>query len=302
MHDFLMSLISWGTEAIVWVQGFRTPVLDGFFRAVTFLGEEEFYFLILPLLYWVFNKHLSARLAYVLLPSVYLNNWLKDLFSTPRPDPARVARLVEETTDAFPSGHTQNSTVLFGFLAAPFRRWLLWVLSALLIIGVALSRVYLGIHYPQDTLGGFIFGTATLLLFLWLEKPVSVWLGQRTLAVQLGLAALVPIFLAMLHPIDGCITPMITLAGFGVANLLERRWIRFRVDGPWRQRTLRFLVGIALTAIAYFGLDAVFPEGLLFQVVRYGCVSLTVGLIAPWVFVKAGLAAPEEEKAPEALT
>ena len=201
-----------------------------------------------------------------------------------------MTRLVEETTFAFPSGHTQNSTVLWGFLAARVRRWFFWVLSALLIVGIALSRVYLGVHYPQDLVGGFLFGVVYLLLFLWLEKPVGAWIGGRTVAVQVGLAVLAPALLVLLNPTEGATSSMASLAGFGVAYALEERWLRFDVGGLWWRRALRFVVGFVLVLIAYLGLKLVFPPGVVFRFVRYGCVGLTVGLIAPWVFVRVGLA------------
>lgn len=300
MHEFLMSLIPWGTEAIAWVQGFRSSALDSFFKAVTFLGEEEFYLMLLLFLYWVVNKSLGTRLVFAFLPGAYLNNWLKGVFFTPRPDVAHVARLVEEASYAFPSGHTQNSTVLFGFLAAHVRRWFAWVLGALLIVAVAFSRVYLGVHYPQDLLGGFFFGVVYLLLFLWLEKPVSAWISVQTLIVQLSLALLVPIFLIFLNPTEGAITPAATLAGFGVAYILEGKWLRFETGGLWWERALRFVVGLVLVMIAYVGLKVVFPAGLVFRFVRYGCVGLTAGLFAPWIFVKTGLAASGKEGVAEA--
>ena len=293
MHEFLMSLISWGTDVIVWVQGFRTPALDSFFKVVTFLGQQEFYLVVLPFIYWVVNRSLGSRLAFVFLPGAYLNNWLKDLFFTPRPDPGIVDRLVEETSYAFPSGHAQNSTVLFGFLAAHVRRWSIWLLSVLLVVGVALSRVYLGVHYPQDVLGGFLLGAVYLLIYLWLEKPVGAWIAGRTLAVRLGLAFAVPSLLVLLHPAEDTTTPMATLAGFAVACVLEREWIRFEVSGLWWKRMVRFVVGLMLTMIAYLGLNVVFPAGLFYRFVRYGCVGLTAALIAPWVFVKTGLAMSE---------
>jgi len=298
MHDFLMSLIPWGTDAVVWVQGFRTPTLDSFFKAVTFMGQQEFYLLLLPFIYWVMDKSLGLRLAFALLPGVYLNGCLKGLFFTPRPDPARVAWLVVETTYAFPSGHAQNSTVLFGFLAAHARRWLTWVLGALLIGSIALSRIYLGVHHPQDALGGLFFGAVYLLLFFWLEKPVSVWFRRQSLPVRLGLF-LAPIPLLLVHPTKDAVAAMASLAGLGVASVLEGERIRFDVGGPWWQRALRFLAGMVLALVAYLGLRAIFPEGLFFRALRYACVALTVGLLAPWVFVKTGLAASAEESMSE---
>ncbi|UCC63796.1 MAG: phosphatase PAP2 family protein [Anaerolineae bacterium] len=296
MHDFLMSLIPWGTEAIVWVQHFRTPALDSFFKALTFLGEEEFYLILMPLIYWVVDKSLGVRLVFAFLPGAYLTNWLKDLFFIPRPDPARVARLVEETTYAFPSGHAQNSTALFGFLAVHICRWFTWALATLLILGVALSRVYLGVHYPQDVVGGFVVGTIWLLLFLRLEKPARAWIGARSLAVRLSLAFLVPTLLVLLHPTQDTTTPMAALAGISVAYVLEKEWIGFKTDGPWWKRALRFVVGLVLVIIAYVGLKVILPEGLLFRYVRCSCGGLTAGLIAPWVFVRTKLATSEGGK------
>jgi membrane-associated phospholipid phosphatase len=293
MHEFLMSLISWGTDATVWVQGFCTPALDIFFKAVTFLGEEEFYILALSFIYWLINKPLGIRLAFASLFGVYLNNGLKDLFYTPRPDPVRVDWLVEETTYAFPSGHAQNSTVLFGFSAAHIRRWLVWLLTVLLVFTIALSRVYLGVHYPQDLVGGFLIGAVYLALFLWLEKPVGVWMGRQTLAVRLGLAFLVPTLLVLLHPTESTTSPMAALAGFGVACVLEAKWICFEAGGLWPQRALRFVVGMVLTVFVFVGLREVLPEGLVYTFARYGGTGLTAGLLAPWVFVKTGLAATQ---------
>jgi membrane-associated phospholipid phosphatase len=296
VHEFLMSLIPWGTEAVVWVQQFRTPALDSFFKALTFLGDEEFYLLLLPLIYWVINKSLGIRLIFAFLPGAYLNNWLKDLFSIPRPSLAHVTRLVEETTYAFPSGHAQNSTLLFGFLAAHARRWLAWALGVLLIVGVALSRIYLGVHYPHDALGGLFIGAIWLFLSLWLEEPLSTWFSAQPLAVRLSLAFSVPTLLVLLHPTQDTTTPMATMAGIGLACVLEGEWVGFQVGGLWWKRVLRFAVGLVLVVIAYVGLRVVLPGGLLCRFIRYSCVGLVGGLIVPWVFVKANLATSEGGK------
>jgi len=86
MSEFLISLIPWGTEVILWVQSFSNPFLDTLLTAATLLGEEEFYLIFLPLIYWCFNKRTGIRLAYAFLLSSYLNLFIKDLFGIPRPD------------------------------------------------------------------------------------------------------------------------------------------------------------------------------------------------------------------------
>jgi len=301
MHEFLMSLLPWGTELIIRVQEFRTPLLDGFFKALTFLGEEEFYLLVMFVLYWIVNKPLGVRLTFLLLPGAYLNSCLKALFYTPRPDPAHVARLVEETSYAFPSGHAQNSAALLGFVMLWARRGFVWLLGLLLLAGIAFSRIYLGVHYPQDVIGGFLFGVVYLLLFLWLEKPVGAWLGRQTLPVRLGLAVLLPIGLVLLNPTEGATTPAAMMTGFGVGHTLQERWLRFETGGLWWKRVLRFLVGLVLVMSVYLGFKAILPAGLLFRFVRYVCVGLMIALGAPWVFLKTGLAASSKAEGAEAV-
>ncbi|MEA3459879.1 MAG: phosphatase PAP2 family protein, partial [Chloroflexota bacterium] len=158
MGQLLRSLIPWGTEAIVWVQSFRSGFLDVFFQGVTFLGEENFYLLFLPLIYWCVDKRVGIGLAYISLSSIYLNSVLKPIFRIPRPSDPRIAVLWEANDPSFPSGHAQNAVANWGLLATQFRRRAFVALVALLILLIAFSRLYLGVHYPQDLMGGLLVG------------------------------------------------------------------------------------------------------------------------------------------------
>ncbi|MEJ2556298.1 MAG: phospholipid phosphatase, partial [Anaerolineae bacterium] len=75
----------WGVAVIIAIQAIHTPMMDAFFNIVTSLGSEEFYLLLLPLLYWCIDKRLAQRLAYLFLFSAYSNAGLKDFFQHPRP-------------------------------------------------------------------------------------------------------------------------------------------------------------------------------------------------------------------------
>jgi undecaprenyl-diphosphatase len=86
-----------------------------------------------------------------------------------RPRPALYPLLVElPLSDAFPSAHTAQATAFFIVLAVIVRRnapeWAatVAVLSALAILGVALSRIYLQVHFPSDVLGGFVLAVVWL--------------------------------------------------------------------------------------------------------------------------------------------
>jgi membrane-associated phospholipid phosphatase len=296
MSEFLMSLIPWGTEVILWVQSFGNPFLDKLFTAATFLGEEEFYLIFLPLVYWCFNKRIGARLAYAVLLSTYLNLFLKDLFGIPRPDDPRIRILREETTPSFPSNHAQGAMVTWGYLATEWQNKIFWMIAIVLIFLNALSRVYLGVHFPQDQVGGIAIGVLYLLAFNWITAKWGGALAEFPLAIKSILAVLLPIALLIVHPTEDTAMTMGALTGMGLGFLLEGKFVGFSADGLWWRRVLRFLLGLILVIVFYLGLKVVFPTevtpslALAWRALRYGIVGVVGTFVAPWIFVKTDLA------------
>jgi hypothetical protein len=80
-----MEVFTWGIEFNVWLQTFSNPFLDALFKAITFMGNEEFYLILLPLVYWCFDKRIGVRLTFLYLLGAYINTGLKDLFGAPLP-------------------------------------------------------------------------------------------------------------------------------------------------------------------------------------------------------------------------
>ncbi len=126
---------------------------------------------------WADALFLSAAL---LGPAVNLA--LKELAARPRPDAALA--LVEETGYAFPSGHAVFAAVFFGALIILLGRWryldgrLALRLTAqgallLLLLGVGASRVWLGVHWPSDVIGGFLFGALCLAALVAIRRMVE---------------------------------------------------------------------------------------------------------------------------------
>lgn len=104
---------------------------------------------------------------------------LKLIVARARPD--LLDPTIVETGFSFPSGHTANATVAYGILAwlvgriaaAPTVRALAWALAAAVAIGVGLSRVWLGVHYPSDVVAGWMLGIAVVALVATLNPPAS---------------------------------------------------------------------------------------------------------------------------------
>ncbi len=285
----------WGLELIRTIQLVHGPALDAIFEAITFLGEEEFFIMLLPLVFWCVDFAVGVRLAFAFLLSVYANTGLKYLFAHPRPfelDPA--VKLHDAEGYGLPSGHSQSAVVVWGIIAAGFRKTWLWVIAIALTVLIGFSRIYLGVHFPTDVLSGWAVGAVFLAACLALEPRFTAWLKQAGLAVQLALAVVVPLALLLLHPNKDTGSSMAVLMGMGAGVALTRQVAPFSADGPLWQRAARFLVGVIGLLVLYIGLTFVFPaegESLYFvmRVVRYALVGLWAGLGAPWVFRKLRL-------------
>ena len=291
------SILNWGVDVILWLQRF-SPALDWPFRIFTFMGEEQFFLILLPLIYWCLDRRTGARLTVLFLICAYTNAVAKTLAAQPRPFEydSRVRQLTAAGGGGLPSGHTQAATVIWGYLAYTFRRPWVWALSAALLVLIPLSRIYLGVHFPTDVLGGYVLGAVLLLLYIWLEPGAERWLEGRGLAWQLGLAVVVPLLMAILFFTDDGVTEGAALMGMGVGFVLERRWVGFDAGGVWWKRVLRFLLGVVVLFGLWMGLRVAFAgfgeatTALLLRFVRYGLVGLWGGLGAPWAFVRLGLA------------
>ena len=123
------------------------------------------------LIIFIKNKKIKLSLMINLIGVTIINNLFKVIIARPRPD---INRLVDETGYSFPSGHAITSMVFYGYLIYLIYKYVdnrkikipLMIFLILLIPIIGLSRIYLGVHYTSDVLGGFLLGTVYLILFI----------------------------------------------------------------------------------------------------------------------------------------
>ena len=293
----------------------------------SFLGSENFFLIVLPLVYWCLDARLGMQLGVMLLASNGLNGLFKMAMHGPRPYwmSTEVKGLASETGFGVPSGHSETAAGMWGIAAARISRTWAWVAAVIVVLLIGLSRIYLGVHFLHDVLLGWLLGGLTLWAFIKLWDPIvarlkKISMGRQILlafAVSLGmilLAALI-VFLSRNFVIpeawianatrdgggapnpfsmEGIVTSMGTLFGLlaGIAWLAPRGG--YRASGPAWKRALRYVVGLVGVAVFYIGLKMVFPDGedlvaLVFRYVRYMLVGAWTSAGAPWVFSKIGL-------------
>ena len=295
----------WGLEVILWFQSWRTPLLETFYLIFHFLGSQEFFLLFLPLVYWCVDAAIGRRLTALFLLANWSNSWLKDLWHRPRPFTVspEVNNVVDEYSYGIPSGHAQNATVLWGGAALSAQRRWVTVAVIVFVLLTAISRMGLGVHYPQDVIAGLLIGLVWLGLYAWLEPRLSVWLGKIGLWQQIGLAVTVTAILLSIFPLvltkatsatmDDAVTSVAAFLGMGIGFALETRYVHFNARGVWWKRAIRYVIGIAGLAILRYGLGALFDSlepGWVFRLIRYGLIGLWAAWGAPVMFVKMKLA------------
>lgn len=321
--------LSWGIPINVWLQHLGSW-LTAPMKFFTFLGTEEFFMLIMPAVLWCFDVGLGLRLALILLTSDALNGTLKLAFGWPRPYwvSDKVRALSTETSFGLPSGHAQTALALWGRMAAAIRRRWVYALLGLVIFLISISRLYLGVHFPSDTLMGWLVAGVLLWAFLRFDVPVRRWLARLAAGRQIVLAFVVSLILLgiqfaafnstadrsipvdwaqraaaaapgsePIHPrtLEGAVSGSGMMFGVGAGGALLLAWGRFNPKGQTWKRAGRFILGLAGVLALWMGLRLVFPDGetalaLLLRYVRYAAVGLWAVYGAPRVFAWLRLA------------
>jgi membrane-associated phospholipid phosphatase len=298
----------------------RTPLLTHLMRAATFFGSADAYILIILLLYVLWDKRLAIRLSVLVLLTMSVNDILKMFIRNPRPfvlqgtyqqkwavSPAQANALAAEYST--PSGHAMGSSAFYTYLRAGLRSRMLRAALVILILLIGFSRPYLGVHYVEDILLGWLCGLSLAALAVrFAESLTSFWRSfshtqQIALAVAGGLALILIFQLINGWQLDEAPRALIGYAGFlagiAIACPLEARTVRFdpRSSGP-AAKLLRLALSAALIFAVLLASEAIFPliggrlslAGFCVQYLRYVAVGVTVVYLAPLLFTRLRLA------------
>ena len=260
-------------EILIALQDFRNGIgafLAEFLAKMTFLCELNTVLVILAVVYWCISKDFGAYLLMGWSGSRIANGFMKVTACAYRPW-IRDARIVPygnaietATGYSFPSGHTMNAAAVFGGVAVrkDMPRVLRTVLGSAVAL-VAFSRVYLGVHTPQDVLAGIAAG----LLVMWLTTKLMRWIDAHPdkawtiVLIGVGLAAAVAAYAALKpYPADFDAEGKLLADGAKMANdtfkavgwcaafligwALERKCVGFSTEVSVRTRVVRFVTGL----------------------------------------------------------
>ena len=156
-----------------------SPLLTNIVKEITYIGDPAIVmtFCLLLIVIPKSRKTIALPVSITVILSTILNIALKNLFTRERPN---ILRLINETSYSFPSGHAMINASLymmlilfiFKFIKNTPRKLTLSALCMMLTIAIGFSRIYLGVHYAGDVLGGWLIGVALSVLIY------SIWNGK----------------------------------------------------------------------------------------------------------------------------
>lgn len=260
-------------EILLALQNFRNgagALFTEFFAKMTFLGELNTAMVIMAVIYWCVNKDLGSYMLMGWSGNRLVNGFLKITACAYRPwirDPRIVPygnSMTTATGYSFPSGHTMNASTAYG--AGIVRKDMpaaLRIALGLVLTLVAISRMFVGVHTPQDVLVGSVSG----LLVMWLIYRLMQWIAAHpgkdlmVAAVGILLAVLLAVYAALKpYPrdfdaegkllVDGAKMANDTFKGVGwciaflVGWILERRYVCFSTEVPLEKKLTRLVIGL----------------------------------------------------------
>ncbi|MFA5698947.1 MAG: phosphatase PAP2 family protein [Sphaerochaeta sp.] len=274
------------------------PFLDTLANGASFLGEETFVIAIVLLVFWNISKQKGFTLYVNVLASVFVMGVLKAIVRAPRPfvvlEDIAGKRITTATGYSFPSGHTTTAASFYTTLALLLKKRAFSIIGAILIVLVGISRLYLGVHWPNDVFGGLVIGvTFSFILYRWVTQMYEDRVKVIRFCVRYGLIATVAALVLSLLLHSSLIDPVafndllktLALAGGGLIGFaLEEQFVHYTAKGSLIKKTLRYIIGMAVV-IGIIASKGLFPESVyaLSSFVRYTLVGLWATYLFPLI-------------------
>lgn len=290
------------------LEGIRNPFFDWFFSLITLIGDETVFLVIALVVFWCVSKRDGYYLLFVGFFGQIINNFLKLIFRIPRPFVIdKTLTTVGNVEDralgySFPSGHTQNIAGTLGTVHAKTKRLWVKITCIVIIVLVAFSRMYLGVHTPLDVIVSLGIALVLVLALYPMFKTEErfekcmPYLVIAAILFSLAYMLYFPIFkhvhldtsnleagLEFAYTFAGC------TMGLAVVYFVDSSITKFDTRATWYMQIAKLIVGFGIVIAIKEGLDSplVFICGgkeLIARMIRYFLIVSFAGAVWPLTF------------------
>lgn len=160
------------------IRSINNEFFDTFFKVITTFCDPIILILLLAIIFINLNKKYGKNLLSIIVFGSVVNFIIKNIIGRERPS---VLRLVDAGGYSFPSAHSMISVMFYGYLIYIINKKIsnkmlrnsLEILLSVLILFICVSRIYVGVHFASDVIGGMILGLALLMLYILLCKKLG---------------------------------------------------------------------------------------------------------------------------------
>lgn len=264
-------------------ESIRTPFLNSLFIGITQLGSFDFYITVIPILFFIINEKIAYRFLFRLIICYGLNTILKNTFKLPRPSKELIDVLFEESGGGygFPSGHAQNATVFWLSFYTEFKRWIFLIIGLIMIFLISISRLYLGVHFFMDVVGGIFIGIVFLFLYIYLlQKPLDkVSVGNIKINLPISIILFILSFFNLFSMATLFAATSGMILGIGISSNLN-----YQMKNGILKTIIRVVIGVGILILLRFGLKIIIGETLYMDIIRYFIMGIWITFFSKILF------------------
>lgn len=263
-----------------WMTSFEGSVLTTFFKLVSSLANETLYLVIISFLYWCVSKRKAFHMIVMLCFSGYIGIMVKEFMKIPRPYTYDGIEALYEKSAAgysFPSTHVQLSTTFWGSFMILCKKRIVWIIGIIFIILVAISRLYLRVHWLSDIIGAVLFSVIVVYLYTKVTMGLS---DRKFILLQRIILAVSLIMYVMTSQVDN-LKLLGVLTGSTIGIMLEKHFININESNDFKMQVVKTVLGLSIILIMQFILKKVIPD---MYYLRYAVTGITITFLCPFMF------------------
>ncbi|HDR4728559.1 TPA: phosphatase PAP2 family protein [Bacillus cereus] len=263
-----------------WMTSLEGSVLTTFLKLVSIIANETLYLIVISISYWCVSKRKAFHMIVMLCFSGYIGIMVKEFMKIPRPYTYDGIEALYEKSAAgysFPSTHVQLSTTFWGSFMILCKKRIVWIIGIIFIILVAISRLYLRVHWLSDIIGAVLFSVIVVYLYTKVTMGLS---DRKFILLQRIILAVSLIMYVMTSQVDN-LKLLGVLTGSTIGIMLENHFINMNESNDFKMQVVKTILGLSIMLIMQFILKKVIPD---MYYLRYAVTGITITFLCPFMF------------------